>query len=131
MISVASSRGRRCAKFLASSCIAWFNSPTIISHILTSLSCVPKIKQVRFQALEGQTECFDVSFHFLSRGVAVFQKKGVHLAAIKRSQSLDDVVSIDDRLVIRSGKLISRSHPKLVRISKVIFCELGNALDLG
>ena len=41
MISIASRRGTKCSKFLARSCIAWSSSPIILSHIFTSLSCVP------------------------------------------------------------------------------------------
>src|SRR4029077_18648411 len=52
-------------------------------------------------------------------------------SAIERSQSLDNVVPADDRLVIRSGEFVDSPGPKFVAVGELIFPESGDSLQLG
>src|SRR5260370_6243542 len=128
MTSIASRRGRKCAKSRASSCIARVNSPTISSHIFTSLPSVPPVKQVRLQTFECLAESFHVRFHLFPGSVAIFAEEGVHLSTIKRGHGLDDVIPADYGFVIRRRKFINCLYPQFVGISKVVFRDFGDVL---
>src|SRR6266851_3475525 len=128
MTSIATRRGRKCAKSCASSCIARVNSPTINCHIFTSLPSVPPFKQGRLQTFECPAKCFHVGFDVFPRSVAVFDEEVVHFSAVKRSHRLDDMVPADYGFVIGSRKFINCFHPEFVRISKIIFRDFGDVL---
>src|SRR5258708_32887068 len=125
MTSIASRRGRKCAKSRASSCIARVNSPTISSHIFTSLPSVPPVKQVRLQTFKCLAKSFYVRFHLFPGSVAIFDEEGVHLPAVERGHSLDNVIPANYRVGIGSRKFINGRHPEFVRIPKGIFHHVG------
>src|SRR6185437_8899507 len=100
----------------------------IICRIGISLSVSPEFEQVRLQAFEFGAKRFHISLHVFPGTISIVQQKTQRPAPIKRNQRLDDMVTIDNRFVIRSGELKHRSGPHLRWVIELAYSESRNSL---
>src|SRR5438067_134490 len=85
-ISMTKRRGKKRANSRISSCVAWVNSFTIISRIVTSLPSVPNFHQRRLQPFARQAKVFDILLYLFARGFTILDQKCECPSAIQRSQ---------------------------------------------
>src|SRR5208283_5572745 len=97
--------------------------------MMTSLSTVPLLQQIRFHSFEFKAQGFDIVFYVVGRAVAVLSKECERPAAKKWGQRLDDVIPADDRFVKCRGELVNRLNPQFVGITKADFFGAGDFLE--
>src|SRR5215469_14227820 len=91
---------------------ACVRSLMMISRIGFSLSVCPNFKQIRLQTFEVGAKRFLTALDILGRTISIFREKSQASSAVKRNQSLDNMVPIDDRFVVGSNELIDSLCPQ-------------------
>src|SRR5258706_11463989 len=103
----------------------------MISRIGISVSIRPDFEQVGLQSFELAAKRFHTSLDVFPGTVSILQQKGQRSSTVQRNQGLNNMVTTDDRFVIRSRKLKYGLCPHVSWVIEIADVESGDSLQFG